>query len=80
MQSWFFSIITPVFSVTWSLRNVSTEETFTIIINVENNFTAFCENRDSCILGFFDEQKVKDTAFIWNRNWNNINVFTLMFF
>ncbi len=43
MQSRIFFIITPVFSVTWSFRNhnlFDSQETFLIIINVENNFAA----------------------------------------
>jgi len=39
MQSWIFTVITPVFSVTWSFWNPSRElfleETFLIIINVK---------------------------------------------
>ncbi len=49
MQSWIFRIITPVFSVTWSFRNhsnmlICAQQTFLIIINVENNCAAsyFC--------------------------------------
>ncbi len=43
MQSRIFFIITPVFSVAWSFRNhnlFDSQETFLIIINVENNFAA----------------------------------------
>ncbi len=43
MHSWIFSIITPVFSVTWSSEIIlicwfAAQETFLIIINVENSF------------------------------------------
>ncbi len=49
-QSWIFSIITPVSSVTWSseiIYKFDAQETF-IIINVENSFSAqnFCWNID----------------------------------
>ncbi len=42
MQSWIFRIITPVFSVTWSSEIIlicwfAAQETFLIIINVENS-------------------------------------------
>ncbi len=44
MQSRIFFIITPVFSVVCSFRNhynlFDSQETFMIIINVENNFAA----------------------------------------
>ncbi len=49
MQRWIFSIITPVFSVTWSSEIIlicwfAAQETFLIIINVENSCAAsyFC--------------------------------------
>ncbi len=51
-QSCIFSIITPVFSVTWSSEIIiicwfAAQETFLIIINVENSCAAqyFCGNR-----------------------------------
>jgi len=31
MQSWIFSIITPVFNVTWSFRNVSLKKHFLLL-------------------------------------------------
>ncbi len=45
MQSWIFSIITPVFSFTWSSEIIlicwfAAQETFLIIINVENSCAA----------------------------------------
>ncbi len=45
MQSWIFCIISPVFSVTWSFRNLfnklfADQETYLIIINVENSCAA----------------------------------------
>ncbi len=44
MQSWIFSIITPVFIVTWFFRNhlcrFDAQEIFLIIINVENSYAA----------------------------------------
>ncbi len=45
MQSWIFSIITPVFSITWSSEIIiiswfGVQETFLIIINVENSCAA----------------------------------------
>ncbi len=61
IQSWIFSIITPVFSVTWSFRNyynIAAQKTFIIIIiiiiinNVENIFVFdqyFCENPDTYV-------------------------------
>ncbi len=41
MQSWIFSIITPVFSITWSSEIIiiywfAAQETFIIIINEKN--------------------------------------------
>ncbi len=53
-QSCIFSIITPVFSVTWSSEIIiiywfAAQETFLIIINVENSCAAqyFCGNWDT---------------------------------
>jgi len=40
MQSCTFSIITPVFSVTWPFRNHSAQERFIIIINVGKSCAA----------------------------------------
>ncbi len=45
MRSWIFSIITPVFSVTWSSEIIlicwfAAQETFLIIIDVENSCAA----------------------------------------
>ncbi len=54
MRSCIFSIITPVFSVTWSSEIIlicwfAAQETFLIIINVEDSCAAqyFCGNRDA---------------------------------
>ncbi len=63
MRSCIFSMITPVFSVTWSSEIIliywfTDQETFLIIINVENSWAAsyFCGNRDTFyFLGLFDE-------------------------
>ncbi len=76
MQSYIFSIITSVFSVTWSSEMIqicwfAAQETF-IIINVENSYTAyyFCQNGDSIfyfILGILWCKK-SNAAFIWNEN------------
>ncbi len=62
-QSCIFSIITAVFSVTWSSEIIlicwfAAQETFLIIINVENSHAAqyFCENCDTMyFLVFTDE-------------------------
>ncbi len=72
-QSCIFSIITPVFSVTWSSEIIliywfAAQETFLIIINVEN-IHIFVQTVIHFI--FQDSQmnrKFKRTAFIWNRN------------
>ncbi len=60
MQSWIFSIITPVVSVIWSFRNYSNmliccSRKFLIITNFENSCAAsyFCGNCD------FNEQNVQ---------------------
>ncbi len=66
MQSWIFSIINPVFSVTWSSEIIwiclFADQ---IIINAENSCAAsyFSGNYDTYILGIFDEQKVQN---IWD--------------
>ncbi len=86
---WIFSIITPVFSVTWSSEIIliywfAAQETFLIIINVKNNCAAsyFCGNCDAF---YFQDlhmnRKFKRTSFIWNRIifCNIINVFTVTF-
>ncbi len=72
MRSCIFSIITPVFSVTWSSEIIliywlAAQETFLIIINAENSCAAqyFCGNRDIFYFsGYFC---------------NIINVFTVTF-
>ncbi len=63
MRSCISSIITPVFSVTWSSEIIiiywfTAQETFLIIINVENSRAAqyFCGNCDTFnFSAFFDE-------------------------
>ncbi len=67
MRSWIFSIITAVFSVTWSSEIIlicwfAAQETFLIITNIENSCAAsyFCGNRDMFYFsGFFDVLKVQ---------------------
>ncbi len=69
-QSCIFSIITPVFSVTWSSEIIiicwfAAQETFLMIINVKN-INIFVETVTHFI--FQDSQmnrKFKRTAFIW---------------
>ncbi len=65
MRSCIFSIITSVFSVTWSSEIIliywfTAQETFLIIINVENSCTAsyFYGNYNIIFVRFFDEQEV----------------------
>ncbi len=63
MQRCIFSIITAVFSVTWSSEIIliywfTAKETFLIIINVKHSWAAsyFCGNRDTFYFsGLFDE-------------------------
>ncbi len=70
MRSCIFSIITPVFSVTWSSEIIlicwfAAQERFLIIINVENSCAAqyFCGNRDTFYFsGFFDALKVQKNS------------------
>ncbi len=71
MRSCIFSIITPVFSVTWSSEIIiicwfAAQETFLIIINVENSCAAqyFCGNW--CILFFRIHRWIERTALIRN--------------
>ncbi len=68
MQRCIFSIITPVFSVTWSSEIIlicwiTAQETFLIIINVENSCAAsyFWKRVIHFYFHarFFDEQKVQ---------------------
>ncbi len=71
MRSWIFSIITPVFSVTWSSEIIliwfDAQETFLIIINVEKLWKLWC------ILFFRIHRWIESsrTVFMWI-----INVFT----
>ncbi len=67
-QSCIFSIITAVFSVTWSSEIIiicwfTAQETFLIIINVENSRAAqyFCVNCDSPFIGKQKKKKEKET-------------------
>ncbi len=70
MRSCIFSIITAVFSVTWSSEIIiicwfAAQETFLIIINVENSRAAqyFSGNHDTFYFsGFFDELKVQKNS------------------
>ncbi len=61
MRSCIFSIITPVFSVTWSSEIIiicwfDAQETFLIIINVEDSCAA------QYFSGNFDEKKVQKNS------------------
>ncbi len=65
MQSWMFSIITPVFSVTWSSEIIlicwfAAQETFLIIINVKNSCAAsyFFIETDTFFQGYFINRKL----------------------
>ncbi len=67
MQSWF---ITPVFSVTWSSEIIiiywfAAQETFLIMINVENYF---CGNHDIFFQDSLINRKFQIAAFILNIN------------
>ncbi len=66
-QSWIFSIITPVFRVTWSFRNhsnmlICSSINICIIINVENITLYFSWNCDT----FFQDEKNRKLKCIWN--------------
>ncbi len=78
-----FSIITPVFSVTWSFRNHSY-----ILIWCSRNISYYqCWKQLCCfilwkpwyVLMLWSTVKFKITALIWNRNCNIIIVFTVTF-
>ncbi len=83
---WIFSIITPVFSVTWSSEIIlicwfAAQETFLIIINVENSCADeyFCGN---WYILFFRIHRWKESSkqqhlFVIKICWNIINVFTV---
>ncbi len=72
MQSWIFSIITPVFSVTLSFRNntdILVCCSFLIIINTENSavFDIDNNNHDTFFQdSLMNTKKKKKTEFIWN--------------
>ncbi len=60
MQSWIFSIITPVFRVTWSSEIIliwwfAAQETFLTIVNVKNSF---------CCLIFYDQDSFRILCWI----------------
>ncbi len=64
MRSCIFSIITPVFSVTWSSEIIiiywfTAQETILIIINVKNSYAAsyFCGNVDTFYLVGFSSKE-----------------------
>ncbi len=63
-QSWIFSIITPVFSVTWSFRNHSNMLIWCsfLIINVENICAAsyFCGNCDTLPFKSWGKQELNE--------------------
>ncbi len=71
MESWIFSMITPVFSVTWSFRNHSNLLLKKhLLLCVENSCAVpcFCGNRDIQYFIFQDSlmnRKFKRTALIW---------------
>ncbi len=82
---WIFSIITPVFRVTWSFRNHSN-----ILICFSKNISDYyqCWNQLCCLiflwkLWFQDSLmnwKFRRTAFVWNINiFSIINVLTVTF-
>ncbi len=84
MQSWIFSIITPVFSVTLSFRNntdILVCSSFLIIINTENSavFDIDNNNHDTFFSGFFDEYKVKKKQNLFEIFCNTIKVFAVHF-
>ncbi len=80
MRSWIFSIITPVFRVTWSFRNqisiliywFTAQETFIIFINVENSCAAsyFGGNYDTAF--FLLKVSIYVFAVIFNKSLLNI--------
>ncbi len=71
MESWIFSMITPVFSITWSFRNHSNLLLKKhLLLCVENSCAVpcFCGNRDIQYFIFQDSlmnRKFKRTALIW---------------
>ncbi len=83
MQSWIFSIITPVFRVTWSFRNhanmlIYSSKAFLIIISVENSCVAsyFCGNLDTLS---FKLKKKKQWILLFSKdalNWSKETVNT----
>ncbi len=92
-QSWIFSFLTPVFSVTWSFRNHSniliccSIKVFIIIINVENSCAA--SYLILCFLFFSDSilrvwismnRECKRTVFIINFLHNNAFIISLCCF
>ncbi len=68
-QSWIFSIITAVFSVTWSSEIIlifwfAAQDKF-IIINVKNSTAANFRNGNTFSTGFFDVYKVQKNSIYW---------------
>ncbi len=81
MQSWIFSIITPVFSVTWSFRNH-----LNMLIWCSRNISSYYQCWKQLLNIFLNNLVILWwTAFIWSRNLrskifcNIINVFTVTF-
>ncbi len=84
--SWIFSIITPIFSVTWFFRNhsnIAAQETFIIIINDNNNVENSCATshfyENSEIFSWWIESSKEQYLFETEIFCNIINVFTVTF-
>ncbi len=64
-QSWIFSIITPVFSVTWSFRNQCN------MIICSGNFSYYCWKQLCCSYFFGNRRYIfKRTEIIWKFCWS----------
>ncbi len=79
MLSCIFSIITPVFSVTWSSEIIliywfTAQETF-IIIHFENSCAAlyFCGNCDTLFQDSLMNRKINKHIYLKYKSFNNIN-------